>query len=132
MGDDITERLVRIEEKIGRLVSDAESEKETRSRANAFAENRMKSIEARLQELETSGQKFDILPEELYKQHIWSVERMKEYDPAKLEDLQSVIETFRWLRGKVMKFLGSMLLICIMVLMVFGIVMMISHWLGGK
>lgn len=52
MKDDLAERLVRAETQIARLVSDAESEKDTRKRANEHIENRFTEQEKRFTKIE--------------------------------------------------------------------------------
>lgn len=51
---DYGDRLVRVETQIGRLVSDAESEKETRRRTAQRIEDRFQKIEERLAKIEKS------------------------------------------------------------------------------
>jgi len=50
--EDHAERIVRIETQIGRLVSDAESEKDTRLRVNQGISDRFDKIEVRLTKIE--------------------------------------------------------------------------------
>lgn len=45
-------RLIRLEAQVGRLVSDAESEKETRKRANADIHERFEKFDERMRKME--------------------------------------------------------------------------------
>ncbi len=49
---ELSERIVRMETQVGRLVSDAESEKDTRRRANETIEKRFTATDERLHKLE--------------------------------------------------------------------------------
>ena len=50
--NEISERLVRAESQIGRLVSDAESEKDTRKRSNTYINGRLDQIDTRFRTIE--------------------------------------------------------------------------------
>lgn len=52
MSEEDHDRLLRIEMQVGRIVSDAESEKDTRRRRNQSIETRFEQVESRLRALE--------------------------------------------------------------------------------
>ena len=51
---DLSERVVRLETQLGRLVSDSESEKDTRRRVNEHFEKKLDSFNERMRKIEHS------------------------------------------------------------------------------